>query len=142
MFKWRIVSRSNVNGKVHSFQKDFDDYDDYQEFLVGHPEFNTQNFLDTFWNSWKSWDPFLAPESPLLLADTRYLPEGVDLDKYEKKRFEKQIALEEKSQKKLSLERAQSYLDGYVQENPDDTDAKKDLEKIEKELKELENNRT
>jgi hypothetical protein len=71
------------------------------------------------------------------MADTRYLPEGVNLDKYEQKRFEKQIALEEKSQKQSSLERAKSYLDGYILENPDDTDAKKDLEKIEKELKEF-----
>ncbi len=72
-----------------------------------------------------------------MLDDARYLPEGVDLDKYEQRRFEKQIALEEKSQKRVSLERAKSYLDGYIVENPDDTDAKKDLEKIEKELNEI-----
>jgi len=37
----------------------------------------------------------------------------------------------------MSLERAKSYLDGYIMENPDDMDAKKDLEKIAQELKML-----
>lgn len=72
----------------------------------------------------------------LLPADTRHLPDGVDLEKYEKRRIEKRQTEAEKLQKKQSLERTQAYLKDYLEENPEDTDAKDDLEKIEKKLKE------
>jgi hypothetical protein len=39
--------------------------------------------------------------------------------------------------RRQSLERSESYLKDYLRENPEDTDAKDDLEKIEKELKAL-----
>ena len=139
MFKWRIISRSNVNGKVHTFQKDFDDYDSYKEFVGQHPEYSPRSFLENFWNPWGTLDRYLPNygDSRLLPADTRHLPEGVDLEKYEKRRHEKRQTEAEKLAKKQSLERTVAYLTDYLEENPDDTEARSDLEKIEKELQPL-----
>ena len=135
MFKGKIVSRTNVNGKVHTFHKDFDDYESYQEFISSHPEYN-QNILDT-WNPWRMWDHLVGTElvRNSLPAETKYLPEGVDLAKYEERRREKREQARENAHKRHSLEESKAYLCDYVAENPDDTDAKSDLEKIEKELK-------
>lgn len=140
MFRWRIISRSNVNGKVHTFQKDFDDYDAYQEFVRENPEYNPTRLIGNFWNPWSAWDglfPSLTGAGATLPADTRYLPEGVDLDKYEKRRLEKRQTEAEKMEKRRSLESSKAYLSDYLEENPDDTEAKSDLEKVEAELKSL-----
>lgn len=139
MFKWRIVSRSNINGKVHTFQKDFDDYDSYQEFVGQNPEYSPRTFLDTLWNPWSTLSRYIPTneESYLLPADTRHLPEWINLDKYEKRRLEKRQTEAEKLMKKQSLERSRAYLTDYLEENPDDSEAKWDLEKIEKEIEGL-----
>ena len=136
MFKWRIVSRSNINGKVHTFQKDFDDYDDYKIFLEQNPDYLPRAYLGNWWSPWRDWNPLLPDyqETPALPADTRHLPEGVDLAKYEKRRLEKRQSETEKLLKKQSLESTVAYLRDYLEENPDDLDAKTDIEKIEKEL--------
>ena len=141
MFKWRVISRSNVNGKVHTFQKDFDDYDDYQKFVGENPEYNPSRLFENFWNPWWFlWSHFPHGnelQNPVLPADTKYLPEGIDLDKYEKRRAEKRQSEAEKAMRRQSLERSEAYLKDYLREDPEDTDAKDDLEKIEKELKAL-----
>ena len=139
MFKWRIISRSNINGKVHSFQKDFDDYDAYYDFIENNPEYSPRHALVDFWNPWSIFDRSypthsLASHTPV---DTKYLPEGIDLWKYETRRIEKRQSEAEKAQKKYSLERSKAYLEEYLVENPDDTDAKSDLEKINKEIQSL-----
>jgi hypothetical protein len=90
MFKWRIISRSHVNGKVHTFQKDFDDYDQYQEFIGNHPEYNVVDSFQPLWNPWRVLDRFVLPSwTEELPVDTKYLPEGMDLSKYETRRREK-----------------------------------------------------
>lgn len=139
MFKWRIVSRSNINGKVHTFQKDFDDYDDYKIFLEQNPDYLPRAYLGNWWSPWRDWNPLLPDyqETPALPADTRHLPEGVDLAKYEKRRLEKRQSETEKLLKKQSLESTIAYLRDYLEENPDDLDAKTDIEKIEKELESM-----
>ena len=138
MFKWRIISRSNIHGKVHTFQKDFDDYDAYQSFLGEHPEYSPQSALERLWNPWSYFDRALQIwQWSTPFVDTKYLPEGFDLEKYEKRRAEKRQNEEEKIEKKQSLELTKVYLTDYLGENPDDSDAKSDLEKIESELKEL-----
>lgn len=128
-----------MNGKVHTFQKDFDDYDTYQEFVGQHPEYSPRAFLENLWNPWGLWEnPLLTGHGSTLAslpADTRHLPEGVNLEKYEKRRAEKRQTEAEKLQKKQSLESTQSYLKDYLEENPDDTEARSDLEKVEEELK-------
>lgn len=141
MFKWRIISRSNIHGKVHTFQKDFDDYDSYQAFISEHPEYSTKQFFEDFWNPWS----FL--ESPsnrnsnshsyYLPNRQKFLPDGIDLEKYEKRRMERRQLEAEKMEKKNSLERTQEYLQNYLKENPEDTEAKDDLKKIEKELADI-----
>lgn len=128
-----------MNGKVHTFQKDFDDYDSYQEFIGHNPEYSPRSFLDAFWNPWGMADRYLpfSDHVQVLPADTRHLPEGVDLEKYEKRRAEKRQSEAEKAAKKQSLERSVAYLQDYLSENPDDTDASSDLETLQKELSSL-----
>ena len=93
MFQWCIISRSNINGKLHTFQKDFDDYDDYQKFVGDHPEYDSVRLFQNFWNPWSLYDNTLlsAKGSTLssLPVDTRHLPEGISLDKYGQRRTEK-----------------------------------------------------
>ena len=127
-----------MDGKVYTFQKGFDDYDDYQKFVGTHPEYSPESFLENFWNPWSLWDNTLLSNTgstlPSLPIETRHLPEGVDLEKYEKRRAEKKQTEAEKIAKKQSLERTEAYLRDYIEENPDDSDAKSDLVKIEQEL--------
>lgn len=140
MFQWRIVSRSNINGKVHTFQKDFDDYDSYQKFISENPEYNTKSLFQNFLGGWNSpFDSFFALPggTQSLPADTKHLPDGVDLNKYENRRAEKRRLAAQTAEKKYSLEQSKAYIQDYLAENPDDSDAQSDLEKIEKELKQL-----
>ena len=138
MFQWRVVSRSNLNGKVHTIQKDFDNYEDYRAFLEENPEYLSRAYLGDWWSPWAQWDPLL-PDYAIWAppADTRYLPDGVDLTKYEKRRIEKRHGEAEKTEKKHSLERNREYLTDYIAENMDDQEAKDDLAKIDTELKNL-----
>lgn len=141
MFKGRIISRSNVNGKIHTFQKDFDDHDAYIEFINANPEYSPRGFLENFWSPWSLFDRSLmsgqGASLPSLPADTRHLPEGMNLDKYEKRRLEKRQNEAEIAEKRHSLERAKAYLTDYLEENSHDDEAREDLAKIEQELKEL-----
>jgi len=124
---------------VHTFQKDFDDYATYQEFIEQNPEYNTQRTWDLR-GPLGFWDQFFLPQSgagSTLPADTRYLPEGVDLEKYEKRRLEKRQSEAEKAEKRRSLESSRSYLTDYLEENPEDSDAQADLETIEQEIAKL-----
>lgn len=61
----------------------------------------------------------------------------MNLEKYEKRRLERRQSEAEKAEKRHSLEQTQSYLKNYLEENPDDSEAKDDLTKIEKELASL-----
>lgn len=134
MFKWRIISRSNVNGKVHTFQKDFDDYDTYQEFIGKNPEYNIADSFQSFWNPWRMLDRFVLASPQDGQVDMKYLPEGIDLSKYEKRREEKRIKDAEQAERKRSLESSKVYLEDYIKDNADDAEAKADLKKIESEL--------
>ena len=127
-----------MNGKVHTFQKDFDDYEEYSAFLEENPEYISRAYLGDWWSPWALWDPLLPDYATSSLpSNTRHLPEGVDLTKYEKRRIEKRHGEAEKTEKKHSLERSKAYLTDYIAENSDDGEARKDLEKIEKEIKTL-----
>lgn len=138
MFKWRVISRSNVNGKVHTFQKDFDDYDTYQEFVAKNPEYNIADSFQSFWNPWKMLDRYVLTMNGMeSQVDMKYLPEGMDLAKYESRRQEKRQKAQEQAEKKYALESSKTYLEDYLKENEDDSDAKADLAKVEAELKML-----
>ncbi|MBC7498025.1 hypothetical protein H7170_00090 [Candidatus Gracilibacteria bacterium] len=56
MFKGRVVSSSNVNGKAHTLQKDFDDYTSYREFFDQNPEYLSRAYLGDWWSPWSQWD--------------------------------------------------------------------------------------
>lgn len=142
MFKGRIVSRSFVNGKAHTFQKDFDDYDAYQSFVQDHPEYDSTRILTSLFNPWAHWDsPLASLSSPqrMLPVETKHLPEGMDLEKYEQRRAEKRKNEADKLAKRQSLERSEAYLKDYLEENPEDRDAQQDLKSIQDSLKELTN---
>ena len=138
MFKGRVISRSNINGKVHTFQKDFDDYESYRSFIEENPDFNTSRLFENVFHPLQFWSGFPFTQNGSLLTNqstlTKYLPEWVNLEKYEKRREEKRIEQVEKAEKKQTLEKSKSYLMDYMNENPDDTEAREDLEKIEQEL--------
>ncbi|MFO0763920.1 MAG: hypothetical protein U0518_03630 [Candidatus Gracilibacteria bacterium] len=140
MFQGRIVSRSNINGKVHTFQKDFDDYDSYQKFINENPEYNTKGLFQNFFDGWNSpFDSFFALPggTRTLPADIKHLPDGVDLTKYENRRAEKRRMSAEQAERRYSLEQSKTYIQDYLSENPDDSDAQDDLKKIEQELQKL-----
>lgn len=141
MFKGRIISRSNVNGKVHTFQKDFDDYDTYQSFMSENPEYNTGDIFRSLWNPWGQLDRFFGigngTQYETLPAPTKHLPEGINLDKYERRRIEKRQSEIEKTEKRYALEQSKKYLEDYLTEHGDDSEARDDLKKIEKELESL-----
>lgn len=139
MFKWRVISRSNINGKIHTFQKDFDDYEAYQEFVQQNPEYNTSRFLDTWTQPWSLWDNFFSSSRvPEISApNTVYAPEGIYLAKYEKRLQEKRVERAEVQKKKASFEASREWLSRYLEENPDDQEAKDDLEKVKKEIEAL-----
>lgn len=61
MFTGRIVSRSNINGKVHTFQKDFDDYDTYQKFIAEHPEYSNDRLFSPFLDPWSALESWMTP---------------------------------------------------------------------------------
>ena len=94
--------------------------------------------LDNFWNPWSIWSDntlpqlFASSHSPSLPA--QHLPEGVDLTKYEKRFQDKKIQEHEKQQKKSSLEKTEQWLQNYLEQNPDDNEARDDLEKVKKEI--------
>lgn len=136
MFKWRIISRSNINGKVHTFQKDFDDYESYQDFIHQNPEYNTPRLFDSWIQPWAFWDNiFPQTYTPQITTPLQsHLPEGVDLAKYEKRLQDKRVERAEIERKKSSLESSLSWIDKYLEENPEDQEAKEDREKIQKEL--------
>lgn len=48
-----------MNGKVHTFQKDFDNYEDYRAYLDDHPEYIPRSYLGDWWSPWAQWDPLL-----------------------------------------------------------------------------------
>ena len=103
-----------------------------------HPDYAPRAYLGDWWSPWSLWDAMLPDyQAPALPADTRLLPEGVALEKYEKRRLEKKQSEAEKIRKRHTLEKTQAYLKDYLEENPDDTEAKSDLEKVEKELEGL-----
>ena len=138
MFKWRVVSRSNVNGKIYTFQKDFDDYDSYREFLDENPTYLSHAHLGDWWSPWAQWDPLLSDyqESPDNGVN-RHLPAWVSLDKYMKRLDDKRELEDEKTEKRESLASGKAFLMSYIDKNPDDQEAKDDLAKIDTEIKSL-----
>ena len=141
-FFGHFVSGRNFHQRRASsaIQKDFDDYDSYQKFISENPEYNTKGLFQNFLGGWNSpFDSFFALPggTQSLPADTKHLPDGVDLNKYENRRAEKRRLATQNAEKRYSLEQSKAYIQDYLTENPDDSDAQSDLEKIEKELKQL-----
>jgi hypothetical protein len=61
----------------------------------------------------------------------------VNLDKYTKRLDAKRALESEQAEKRDSLENGKTFLLDYIEKNPEDTEAKNDLAKIETEIKNL-----
>jgi hypothetical protein len=108
-----------VNGKAHTFQKDFTDFQSYRDFMGQYPEWYFGGLFET-----TQPEQFLAPANA----------SGIELEKYEQRRKEKIAINKERQHKKNSLERVRNYLQKYLEESPEDMEAQTDLKKVEEEL--------
>ena len=146
MFKWKVYFYQNINGKEKKVEKEFNNPNEYYDFINSHPEFsnnllgfgNLDNYLENFFNSRFALEP-VYNEVP----SNNFLPEGIDLDKYEaeaqKIDEEKKKKEEEKNVLKKSLEKLKEFLEKFKKEKKDDLvkKVKKDIEKVEEKLKKL-----
>ncbi len=148
MFKWKIYYYSNINGKEQKIEKEFNNPNEYYNFINSHEElnpwnllnsFNLDNYLENFFNS------KFALTSPEYYEEntTNLLPEWVDISKYEEEAKkideQKQKQEEKKSLLEKSLEKLKWFLEKFKKENKKDLveKVKKDIEKVENELKNL-----
>lgn len=147
MFKGKIYSYTNINWKEKRFEKEFNNFEEYNDFLNSNPEFNTNNFLtgfdnylENFFNSKFALNP--TYENNL---SKKLLPESVDinLEKYEKEAKkideEKEKNKQEKSLLEKTKEKLKWYLEKFKEEWKEDLvkNIKEDIKKIEEKLKKL-----
>ncbi len=147
MFKWKVYFYQNINGKEKKVEKEFNNPNEYYDFINSHPEFNNNlleignldNYLENFFNSRFALEPVYDEVSSV----NNLLPEGVDLDKYEieakKIDEEKRKKKEEKNLLEKSLEKLKEFLEKFKKEKKEDLvkKIKKDIEKVEEKLKKL-----
>ncbi len=151
MFKGKVYLYKNINGKEKKIDKEFDNEEDYKNFLEENPEFNWssnvenfvnypwllgfENFLDDFVNKklWRVW-----------WEDTKkQLPSGdtIDLSEYENEysriEEEKQKKEERRKEMESTLEKLKNYKKRFKEEGKEDLVKKidKDIEKVQNDLK-------
>lgn len=143
MFQWKVYSYQNINGKEKSFEKTFDNYDEYRNYMWGNSIFSGflgwngsffDNYLDSFLDrrlALSSWSP---PEE-------NNLP--VDISRYEEEVRKIDMDESEKRQRREQLESAKTRLTEYKEKfnNSGKKDLLKeveaDMKKIDEELKEI-----
>lgn len=157
MFKWKVYSYSNINGKEKRFEKEFDDISEYNNFLANTPEFSSfrspswgisfdslfdfNTYLDNFFHS--RFSPVDESTTKRLSQAEEEQIFGIDLSKYENEiqriEEEKQKKDEKKNMLEKSLEKLKTYLDRFKKEKRDDIvkQIEEDIKKVEKDLEEL-----
>lgn len=136
MFYARVCSCSrDRDGRVQRFDKSFSSPEEYRAFLTDNPGFRADRLLPRFGSF--GWDD---PTEYETVADTPRLPEGVDLDRYERASREMELEERRKSQRKADLEagkeRLAKYLERFRAAGRQDLSAsvEQDLRKIDEEL--------
>ena len=147
MFKGKVYYYSNINWKEKKLEKDFNNFEEYNNFLNSHPEFSPNNllsfdldnYLENFFNS------RFALETPYSNnnEEKKLLPEWINLDEYEREAKkideEKRKKKEEKWVLEKTLEKLKGYLEKFKKENRNDLveKIKEDIKKVEEKLKNL-----
>ena len=139
MFQWKVYSYQNINGQEKSFEKKFDNYDDYQKFMWeqnGFAELSSGSLFDSFLDSF-----FDRKVLEWAAEDSKSKNLPVNLDKYENESRKIDMDESEKKEKKTALEKAKEKLHEYKEKftKSDKKDLVKDVEadikKIDEELK-------
>ncbi len=131
MFKWKIYTRQNIDGKMQSFEKSFDNYNEFVEFM------NEKGFPSNHLTSGDGSDTRRA------IGNTQMPALPVDLGKYEKEIKKIQVQESKKRIRKKQLEHAKSKLEQYKNtfESAGNKelmiDVEADLLKIDQEIKTL-----
>jgi hypothetical protein len=148
MFKWKVYFYQNINGKEKKVEKEFNNPNEYYDFINSNPEFNynnllsfgdLDNYLENFFNSRFALEPVYETENTW----NNLLPEWVNLDKYEEEvrkiDEEKKRQKEEKNLLEKSLEKLKGFLEKFKKEWKDDLvkKVKEDIKKVEEKLKKL-----
>lgn len=157
MFKWKIYSYSNLNWKEETIEKEFDNIEEYNTFV---------NSNNSFWvfNSFLSSDLFSRKKiffDELFLDSYKLMKwlwnkqiekennnkiNGIDINKYEEELNKIENEKKEKETKKQMLDdtilKLNEYLEKFKKEKREEIVKKieEDIEKTEKELKDLKNN--
>ena len=154
MFQGRVYSYRNINGQEKTFEKSFDNFDDYKAFIDSDSNFRnfatfpSLGFRD-FDSFEKSFDNFFHSryELPSVVEKSQnILP--VSLDKYETEAQRIKREEKEAEHKKTMLEKAKEKLQWYLtqfqsRKTKDDRikqlleDAKADMKKIDEELQKI-----
>lgn len=143
MFQWKVYSYQNINGKEKSFEKTFDSYDEYRNYMWGSSIFSgflgwNGSLFDNCLNSFLDRRLALSSWSP---PEKNNLP--IDMGHYEEEVRKIDMDESEKHKRKEQLESAKTRLTEYKEKfnNSGKKDLLKevevDMKKIDEELKEI-----
>jgi len=138
MFQWKIYSYQNVNGQEKSFEKSFDNYEEYKSFMGGNNFFGNflgsgNSFFDLYLNNF--FDRKLALTG-WEMQDKESWDLPVNLDRYEQEIQKIEMSEKEKDSRRKKLESAKTRLWEY--KNKFETSGKKELLKeLEEDMKKI-----
>lgn len=162
MFKWKVYVYKNVNGREESFEREFDNPQDFQEFSRHNNwSLDKTNFFNLWLWDWTSlnnyfeklidrriWLPSLENSHFDKCQDGEDCynqdPDIVDLNKYEDEiqKIEYQKKNKEQNLKSLkdTLEKLKNYKNKFKDENREDMVSKidEDIKKVKEEINNLE----
>ena len=142
MFQGKVYSYRNINGQEKTFEKSFDNFDEYKAFVESDDNFTSLWAFPSFgFGSFDAFDRYLDN----FFQTRRGLPSAVGynhntslpvrLDKYQAEAEKIEREEQETAQKKSLLEKAKEQLQGYLDKFQ--THSKKD-ERIAELVKEAE----
>jgi len=141
MFQGKVYSYQNINGKEKSFEKTFDSYDEYRNFMWGNDSFSwflgsAGSMFDSYLNNFFDRKMTLGPGN-----EDMQLP--VNMNKYDEEIRKIDMSEQEKKRKREQLESAKTRLTEYKEKFQQSwkkdllKDVESDMKKIEDELKSL-----
>ena len=141
MFQGKVYSYRNINGQEKTFEKTFENYDDYKAFIDSDENFRPFAHFPSFgFGNFDAFDRYLNNFFTQRIAlpsqnnrNQELLP--VSLEKYEAEAQRLEQEEQQKAQKKTLLEKSRERLQGYLEKFQ--THSKKD-ERIAELVKEAE----
>ncbi len=156
MFKGKISIIKNINGKKQHIEREFNSQEEYDKFLKEHADDLNLALPDPrlTLSEWGALGEFIDRIFEDRLSEMLELPAGeafgedkeklpVNIDKYEKEAQKLELEKKKQAEKKEEIKRAIAKLKGFVKtfekEGKKDLadSAKKDIKKLEDELKSL-----